>query len=624
MKNLFQFFLGLFVLTPLTGFGQATPCSASTNICSTAIRGISCGSWTAPGGGIVDPTCGGAASWDSQYWIQVTTGAGATSLNVDLSENFSGGGTNPMDDISFQIYSSTGGCSDPFTLIGCFDNDAGTGTDENETIAVTGGVTYFIRVFDADGSSVCSGGGRNEDFRACITESGVSPNDICANSITLAENDACQAFSTQYAGNAGDVLPTCYPAGDADQIIWLDFVATNTTMSLDVSDETGLCPPAVAVYSGTCGSLTEEFCQQFTTPINSFNLTGLTIGDTYYVSLSYLDDGGCGGFVDACFNLCGGPLPYDECVGALPIDDTPEPSSNSCSTPNVTDPPPADLCAISLENTSWYNFTVLSTNDVVITLGDIECIGGASGFQIGYFTGTCGSLTNIGCDSGGGGTVTTTISGLTAGQNVYIAVDGNAGSQCNFDISATNTVDVLPIELTNFSAEEAKNRTVDLTWITQSEFNNEFFTVFRSQDGVNFEKVDDIAGAGTSNTSQYYYLKDENPYSGISYYKLKQTDFNGDSEEFDIISVGINGGSDLIAYPNPVKDDVNLSFDASFKQQSAIVMYDVTGVKVFENNYLVNKGENIVIIDTEDLRTGMYFVTLSNNNELETVKFIKE
>ena len=122
----------------------------------------------------------------------------------------------------------------------------------------------------------------------------------------------------------------------------------------------------------------------------------------------------------------------DDCNGALLISSTPQSSNNICTTPGpTTNTPtitPADICAGSLENTAWYSFTTLSTGDVVVTIDNIICSGGAAGFQIGYFVGSCGSLVNIGCQNGSGGTVTATISGLVAGEEVYIAIDGNAGA----------------------------------------------------------------------------------------------------------------------------------------------------------------------------------------------------
>ncbi len=98
----------------------------------------------------------------------------------------------------------------------------------------------------------------------------------------------------------------------------------------------------------------------------------------------------------------------------------------------------------------------------------------------------------------------------------------------------------LPIELLSFTAEPSDN-VVNLEWITASEINNSFFTVERSTDGVHFEKVVEQAGAGNSNGIRKYDGVDANPYLGVSYYRLKQTDFNGEFSYSEMVPVNFLG-----------------------------------------------------------------------------------
>jgi hypothetical protein len=90
----------------------------------------------------------------------------------------------------------------------------------------------------------------------------------------------------------------------------------------------------------------------------------------------------------------------------------------------------------------------------------------------------------------------------------------------------------LPIELVSFEAKPTIYNTVDLTWVTASELNNDFFTIERSIDGLNWEIVDTLSGAGTTNQENNYKLTDKRPHFGLSYYRLKQTDFDGTTEIF--------------------------------------------------------------------------------------------
>lgn len=95
----------------------------------------------------------------------------------------------------------------------------------------------------------------------------------------------------------------------------------------------------------------------------------------------------------------------------------------------------------------------------------------------------------------------------------------------------------LPIELISFEAKMNNNKQVDIFWATASELNNDFFTIERSADGVNWEIVTTAAGAGNSIYRIDYAAYDSRPLSGISYYRLKQTDFDGAFEYSNIVSV---------------------------------------------------------------------------------------
>jgi hypothetical protein len=102
----------------------------------------------------------------------------------------------------------------------------------------------------------------------------------------------------------------------------------------------------------------------------------------------------------------------------------------------------------------------------------------------------------------------------------------------------------LPIELLDFSAEPT-DKVVNLKWITSSEINNSHFTVERSTDGVTFSKVLEMPGAGNSNTIRSYKAVDESPAMGVSYYRLKQTDFNGDFTYSEWVVVNFTGNEEI-------------------------------------------------------------------------------
>ena len=97
----------------------------------------------------------------------------------------------------------------------------------------------------------------------------------------------------------------------------------------------------------------------------------------------------------------------------------------------------------------------------------------------------------------------------------------------------------LPIELLHFSAI-AGEAGVSLKWSTATEINNDYFTIQRSIDGLNWEIINYMQGAGNSNRVISYEWDDKNPIQGISYYRLKQTDFDGQYEYFAPVAVEFN------------------------------------------------------------------------------------
>jgi len=120
----------------------------------------------------------------------------------------------------------------------------------------------------------------------------------------------------------------------------------------------------------------------------------------------------------------------------------------------------------------------------------------------------------------------------TGSFNVSLTVTDALGCVATYS-ETINVGCVLPIKLGYFDATfNTTTKTVDLNWLTETEINNEFFTIEKSKDGVTFEVVGTLKGAGNSNEARSYSTKDFYPFYGTSYYRLKQTDFDGQFEYF--------------------------------------------------------------------------------------------
>lgn len=164
----------------------------------------------------------------------------------------------------------------------------------------------------------------------------------------------------------------------------------------------------------------------------------------------------------------------------------------------------------------------------------------------------------------------------------------------------------LPIELISFDATANQNQ-VDLSWITGSEKNNDFFTIERTVDGIAYEEVARIEGQGNSSSKTSYEYTDARPLSGISYYRLKQTDFNGESEVFEVKSVNIERG-ELVSnvYPNPTAFNKTTVFIAQTNANVTVNVRNILGQILFSKE--VDSKSNDVYEEIELTESGQIFV----------------
>ncbi len=182
----------------------------------------------------------------------------------------------------------------------------------------------------------------------------------------------------------------------------------------------------------------------------------------------------------------------------------------------------------------------------------------------------------------------------------------------------------LPIELLDFSAVANQNK-VDLKWQTITETNNAYFTIEKSKDGIIFNKLIDMPGAGNSTSQIDYYESDYQPYDGTSYYRIKQTDFNGAYKYYPMRSVNFSVGKNIFLYPNPINKNDNISVKINgYKNQAVtVVLRDVQGREFFTKVLLSEENSQLFIIDEfHTIPEGTYLVTASSNDKIYNYKFI--
>lgn len=123
------------------------------------------------------------------------------------------------------------------------------------------------------------------------------------------------------------------------------------------------------------------------------------------------------------------------------------------------------------------------------------------------------------------------VGGTTSGDGTIFGL-GTGCTGCSFGGSS------LPIDLVSFEASEYNN-SINLRWVVASQANNDYYTIYKSYNGVDWVDIVRIEGAGNTNLLMEYEWVDEMVVYGTVYYKLRQTDYNANFEEFLPIAVTV-------------------------------------------------------------------------------------
>jgi uncharacterized protein (DUF1501 family) len=178
---------------------------------------------------------------------------------------------------------------------------------------------------------------------------------------------------------------------------------------------------------------------------------------------------------------------------------------------------------------------------------------------------------------------------------------------------------VLPIELTSFTGRAIDNATL-LQWLTASEWSNLKFEIERSPDAINFIKIGEVSGAGTSNIPHNYSLRDELPLSGINYYRLKQIDNNGTFTYSHILSIYFGSKGIIGIFPNPANNFISLQLTNS-DYDLPVEIFDAFGRLMMEVTLPANTNQNQ--IDISAFAKGNYFLRIQTGSTTITQQFTK-
>ena len=538
------------------------PCDAWLLAFCTATDGDNTGMTNS---GVSAPSCGSYAGGDLWYYITVPA-SGELQL-----EGIAG----TLTDMSMSAYSTSGGCGGTLTQLACNDNG---GTGNMPLINLTGltpGNDIYVRIWDNNNNQTGTFSLRAFDPTDlfCYTGNAVSSGGGCAQ-LTSATNDQNGSI-----WDANDVL-------DFTNDWSYDF-----TVNLGSSDAgaDGVCfviqnDPAGLGASGTSGgsmgaggisnSLIIEIDTYINTEDRNDGLTGL--GCASGPDWDHLD------------MWSGGTVNPGNCTsGARYVPNAVE-LLNGASLYNIENGLDHTLRIAYVSGTQTFTATILNAAATV----------------------TYGTISHSPVDP-------MTVFGTNT---PYFGFTASTGGLNNVQIGCLAADFILPITLANIDITCESGR-VDLDWATASEINNDYFTIERSDDGVNFEPMATILGAGNSNSVLNYSWIDTSPLNTVGYYRLKQTDFNGEYSYSDVLATRCKSNNEISIYPNPSRGSFTFDYFSSKEEDLRVEIYSISGQlileKIFNEMPEGDSKRNMVI---EELSNGVYFVNFVTDNKVVTHK----
>ncbi len=223
-------------------------------------------------------------------------------------------------------------------------------------------------------------------------------------------------------------------------------------------------------------------------------------------------------------------------------------------------------------------------------------------------------------------TIQSNSDGSTGETIVVGALGSNPGNPNipNFNMSGLDFVPaisgaaVLPVELSAFSAQKMNKTSSEVSWSTASELNTDHFSLERSTDARNWNKVAKLNAAGTSFEKLDYLYFDKNipleiRQAGTIYYRLKTIDFDGSFEYSRVQLVEFQvEDSKLIAYPNPTPDFFNLESEEG-----------IVSVEVYNNQGKQLSATQTSQVSLKDYPAGAYRVKVDTGSRIKYITVVK-
>jgi len=379
--------------------------------------------------------------------------------------------------------------------------------------------------------------------------------DLCSGAPLLTVTPTCNNVAYTVAGTWGAELasPAC---GTNFRDGFYRFTATAASTTVTITDGLAGPDPILVVYSGTCGSLTQLGCSNNGNNQNEQVTLTTVVGQTYYVAIMRNNNNNTNAMTGTiCVSNTAPPLNNLDCVNATQVCSSNSFNGNSSGAGAVDLNGTTEGCLSGENESSWYYFQAQTSGTVAFiiqTTVDYDFAvwsGGCANLGAPVRCSYSGNVGNTGLQAGAGddtedsdGNKFVNPLPVTAGQTYILLVDNfdedNTPFTLNWTFTGGATLNCtptpLPVEFVDFKGENDKlKQTNELSWITGSERDNDYFTIERSSDGITWMKVAEKEAVGNSFImTEYAYTDADYEQDRINYYRLSQTDLNGSREEY--------------------------------------------------------------------------------------------
>lgn len=590
---------------------------------------------------------------DAWGWFTATSTTTVLNFDPDLSHR-------PI------VHVFSGACGS-LTQIGCVNSGA-AGTNAELVFTTVIGQNYMFRVQQHNNSQGMFGG-------VCIRTT--PPFDSCTQSTGLPVTENCfmQNFSNALATYSPETPnPNCGGTINSTTLndVWFHFTAPASGVVIIETSAGTLNNAVMQLYSGTCGALTLVECNDSgmggNMPKIDRRCTPLTPFATYRLRVW-----GRNG-IRGSFNLCVRgfdifPIPQEDCVGNNTVcnDQVIRNTTNWLGCTQDLNSSNRGCLNSNERQGTWYSFSPQETGTIGMLITPVDANGNFT--QVDYDFAIWGPMNTITCPPSGApirctyahppsaGTWLTgmaagnsdnseassgtnvngfvaplTITASNIGQMYVLYVDNFTADGQNFNLDWTlsspgilNCV-VLPVELVEFGAT-ARTRTVDVTWASQTESGSSHFIVERSADGTHFEPIGLVPAAGWSQTRINYDFVDEQPIIGLNYYRLQRVDLDGTTAHSEVATAAfIRSTSDLVLFPNPTTDRLQVMLEAAWGEVGHVLMLDASGRQVMQLPAAQVYRDGTLHLDVQNLDAGSYFLSLHDGSgfPLANGRFLKQ